>query len=161
MSRYTYDGNTSFWWLTAVDDVEAITVDEIEAGVDISSAIPKDGFKPGTSNTRVKNDDITTAFDAELPGTWSAPVELTIIRDDETDDAYDELKIRGTEGFLVVRDAVAYSTAIAAAQVVDVYPATTMTPRRMDTAGNERVKVVIDLAITAEPGFDVAVVDGS
>lgn len=151
MARRTYEEYTRIWWATAIASKTAPTVAEIGAGTDISGFVPKDGLNPGMGNTKVKNDDITSAFSPEIPGSWSADLVLTLFRDDAADTAWTLFQTRNTAGFIIVRRMVLITTAVAIGQKVEVYPVTTMTPELQQTAENERQKFDLPLAVTSEP----------
>lgn len=153
MARRTHEEYTRIWWVTTMADPAAPTVAELEAGVDISAYVPKDGLKVGATNAKVKNDDITTAFDGEIPGSYGNSVTLTSFRDDDDDLAWETFRVRNTYGFLVVRRMVPVAEAVAAGQEVEVYPAATGQPAMQDTAENERVKFGVELAVHAPPAL--------
>ena len=157
MARRTHEEYTRIWWAETIDDITAPTVAELTAATDISHYIPKDGLKVGATNNQVKNDDITSAFNGEIPGSYGNAVTLTSFRDDDADTSWDLFKDRNTYGFLVVRRLVPVTTAPLAGQAVEVYPAATGTPTMHDTAENERVKFGVDLMIHTPPALAGAV----
>jgi hypothetical protein len=151
MTRRTHEEFTRVWWVTTISSKTSPTVAEITAGVDLSPFTPKDGIKVGATNNAVKNDDITSAFMPEIPGSYGNKITLTCFRDDTADTAWTLLQTRNTAGFLVIRRMLAVTTAIIAAQKVEVYPAATGQPVVADTAENERVKFDVDLFVTSTP----------
>jgi hypothetical protein len=151
MTRRTHEEYTRIWWLTSVASKTAPTVAEIAAGVDVSAFVPKDGLKVGSTNNKVKSDDITTAFMSEIPGSYGNALALTCFRDDTTDTAWATFQTRGTNGFLLVRRMIAVTTAVAIGQKVEVYPGATGQPVLDDTAENERVKFTVDLMVSSPP----------
>lgn len=157
MSRRTYEEYTRIWWVDTIAVKTAPTVAEIGAGVDVSPYVAKDGLKIGSTNNKVKNDDITTAFMGEIPGSYGNAVTLTCFRDDDDDLAWDTFKARNTEGFLVVRRMLLVTAAVAAAQKVEVYPGATGQPTINDSAENERVKFGVDIMVSAPPALEATV----
>lgn len=153
MARRTHEEFTRIWWATTIDDVQAPTVAELTAAIDISAFVPKDGLKVGATNAKVKNDDITTAFNGEIPGGFGNSVTLTSFRDDTVDTAWETFQQRNTYGYLVVRRMIPVVDAVAAGQAVEVYPAATGQPTMHDTAENERVKFGVDLTVHAQPAL--------
>lgn len=153
MPRRTHEENTLILWADDIADPAAPTVAELTAAEDISAFVPKDGLKVGSTNNRVKNDDITTAFNAEVPGSYGNAVTLTSFRDDTDDVAWNLFKTRGTYGYLIVRRMTAQTAALAAGQKLEVYPAVTGQPVLHDTAENERVKFGVDLMIHQPPAL--------
>ncbi len=157
MARRAHEEYIRVWWVTTISSKTAPTTTEINAGTDITSFIPKDGLKIGASNDKVKNDDISSSFKSEIPGAHGVSIAVTCLRDDSADTAWTLFKTRNTAGYLVVRRMVPFSTAITAAQKVEVYPATTLQPIVPDTAENERQKFTAELAVTAAPSLDSTV----
>lgn len=151
MTRRTHEEFTRIWWVTTIASQAAPTVAEIGAGTDVTPFVPKDGLKVGSTNNAVKNDDITSAFMPEIPGSYGNKVALTCFRDDSADAAWTLFKTRLTTGFLVVRRMLAVTSAVAASQKVEVYPAEIGQPLLADTAENERVKFTVDVFVTAAP----------
>lgn len=157
MARRTHEEFTRIWWAETIDDITAPTVAELTAAIDISAFVPKDGLKVGATNAKVKNDDITTAFTGEIPGSYGNSITLTSFRDDDEDTAWETFQERNTYGYLVVRRMVPVTVAVAAAQVVEVYPAATGQPTMHDTAENERVKFGVDLMVHEAPAMAATV----
>lgn len=151
MTRRTHEEFTRTWWATSIASKTAPTVAELAAGTDISAFIPKDGLKVGSTNNAVRNDDITSAFMPEIPGSYGNKVTLTCFRDDASDTAWTLFLTRNTAGFIVVRRMLAVTTAAAIGQKVEVYPASTGQPVLADTAENERVKFDVELFVTGTP----------
>jgi hypothetical protein len=162
MSRITYDGNESVWWVTSIADVTAPTDDEINAGLDISAQIDHP-VKRGAGTARVKNEDVTALYDLELPGTAAMKPSLEVIRDADPllDDTYAALSTPNTSGYLVIREMVPHTPTVEVGDVVDVLPCMTCIPQKHDSARNARVMATIELALSDDPALDVAVVNGS
>lgn len=158
MSRFASDGKIKAVWCTTIADISAPTTTELGAGTDITTFIAKNGLKLGGSQAMVDNGDISTSFEAEVIGTWKQDIELELFRDSVTadDDAW-TLAVWGTNGFLVVRRGLAYSTAWAAAQKCEVYPAQMGQPLMKDTAANENAKFTLKLAVTSTPNVKATV----
>jgi hypothetical protein len=151
MANMIHEGNTTIWWVTSIASVAAPTVAEINAGVDLTPFVTKDGLKIGSKSDRAKNDDISSPHQSELPGGYGEAPSLTCKRDSSSDTAWNTLSTRGTAGYLVVRRLVAYGTAVAAGQKVEVYPSSTLEVEVPDTAENERVKFTTPLVVTSAP----------
>lgn len=151
MTRRTHEEFTRVWWATSISSITAPTTAELAAGTDITAFIPKDGLKIGATNNAVKNDDITSAFMPEIPGSYGNKVTVTFFRDDSADTAWTLFKTRNTAGFVVIRRMLAVTTAAAAGQKVEVYPTTIGQPMIADTAENERTKFSVDFFVTSTP----------
>jgi hypothetical protein len=158
VATYTHDENTRIWWADTVADIEAPTAAEITAATELTTTVSKDGLKIGSSNNIVKNDNISTSFSGEIPGTYGNKLSLKCFRGDSTDDtAWDTLGVRNTHGFLIVRRAKPFTTAVVVADKVEVYPAITQQPVIEDSAENARVMVQYDLAVPEAPALNAAV----
>jgi hypothetical protein len=153
MTRRTHEEFTRIWWAASITSKTAPTVAELAAATDISAFVPKDGLKIGSTNNKVKNDDITTAFMSEIPGSYGNALTLTCFRDDTTDTAWTLFQTRNTVGFLIIRRMIAVTTAVAIGQKVEVYPGATGQPTLHDTAENERVKFGVDIMVSAPPAL--------
>lgn len=162
MSRLVFEEKWQVHWLpTQPADPAAPTVDEIDAGTEITDFIPKDGIKLGVSNDRVDGGSIATAFKAESMGTYGAQVSITAFHDDDTDTAWDLFKERLTEGALVILPYVGNDGTPAAGDRAIVFPdLETGIPVPMDPATNERQKFTVDFATTTRvPELDATVAD--
>jgi hypothetical protein len=157
MATYTHDEYTRIWWCTSISSKTAPTVAEINAGVELTTYVAKDGLKVGASNNVVKNDNISTSFSGEIPGTYGNKLSLKCFRDNSADTAWTTLGTRNTAGFLVVRRGVAYTTAVATSQKVEVYPGRTQQPLIEDSAENTRVMVQFDIAVPDAPALTATV----
>lgn len=153
MTRYVYEKYTRVWWVTTIAVQAAPTVAEIGAGTDLSSFIAKDGLKLPVDQNMVDNAAIDTAFDAQLVGSWGGGgLELEMFKD-TTDTAW-TLCVYGTVGFLVVRLGLLVTTAVAAAQKVQVWPAQMHQPVVKPSAANQQVRFTEKLAVTLEPSLN-------
>lgn len=157
MSTYTYDEYTSIWFVDDIASKAAPTVAEINAGENLTEFVTKDGLKVGTTNGEVANDNISTAYAGTRPGTYSNKLSLKIFRDNVADDAWDALSTRGVEGFVVVRRGVLFTDAVAAADVVEVYPVALGQPVIEDSAENTRVMATIECFVPDPPVLDAVV----
>lgn len=153
MTRRTHEEYTRVWFVTTISSIAAPTTAELAAGTDITAFIPKDGLKVGATNNAVKNDDITSAFMPEIPGSYGNKINCTFFRDDSADTAWNLLNTRNTSGYLVIRRMIATTTAATAGQKVETYPVSVGQPMPQDTAENERIKFAVDFFVTATPNL--------
>ena len=150
MSRYAADGKTLVYWVTTIANKAAPTVAELNAGTRLSGFLTKDGLNINLSPNNVDNADLEDTFDAQDVGTYGGSIELTMFRDDTTDTAWN-LAVYGTAGYLVVREGPLASTAWAANQKAQVFPARMHEPLTMPPAGNEQRKFKLPMPITDTP----------
>lgn len=140
MQRYPFEEYTMAIWVDIADDIadpSAPTVAELTAGTDITCFLTKDGLKLGVSTNSVDGGSLCNRADIESAGSVGYKPMLKGYRDNESGgDTLWNLAVWGDTGFLVVRRGVLYSTAIAAAQVVEVYPMQMGQKSPGDSAGN-------------------------
>src|SRR3954464_1005242 len=125
MSDLINDGMTKVSWVASIANINAPTAAELTAGQDFTARITPDGLKIDPSTADVDTSSLASTFDTKTAGRVGFDVELTFKRGDTVgDDApFTTLKY-GVSGFLVVRRGVAYTTAWATGQKVEVYPIT-------------------------------------
>lgn len=156
MPRYAHDGKTLVYWVTTIANKAAPTVAELNAGTRLSGFIAKDGLDIPFAQNTVDNADLEDTFDAKGVGTFGADITLTCFRDDTTDTAWN-LFVYGTNGFLVVRRALAVATAWAAAQKVEVYPSQMHEPVPVPTTSNAQNMFKVALPTTDQPNLKATV----
>ncbi|MFE7954376.1 hypothetical protein [Streptomyces sp. NPDC057413] len=152
MADLISDGKTRVAWLSTVANINAPTVTELTAGADYTKRITPDGLKLDPSTADVDTSSLASTFDTKTVGRVGFDVELTFKRgDNPTDDApFSTLKY-GVSGYLVVRRGIAYTTAWATGQKVEVYPITCGEPQNSSPAANEVMKFVSPMRVTDTP----------
>ncbi|MEU5664761.1 hypothetical protein [Streptomyces longwoodensis] len=152
MADLISDGKTRVAWLSTVANINAPTTAELNAGADYTKRITPDGLKLDPSTADVDTSSLASTFDTKTVGRVGFDVELTFKRgDNPTDDApYSTLKY-GVSGYLVVRRGLAYTTAWATGQKVEVYPITCGEPQNSSPAANEVMKFVSPMRVTDTP----------
>ena len=156
MAAYIHEGMTKVSWVVTLSSVSSPTAVQLTAGTDITTFMTKDGLNISLSQNNVDNTSLAETFDSQLVGSWSGDPSLTFKRDNTADTAWDLFEW-GAVGFLVVRRGVLYSTAYAAAQKVEVYPAQAHEPIPNNTAANAQATATVKLAITAQPDLHAVV----
>lgn len=158
------DGNVKATWVPAFADPANPTVSEIEAAgaFDVSCYLTGDGLNPGADEQTVTDPRLCSRQDFEQPGRLTDSLEVGYVyRAQEplsaTNKAFTTLK-RGTAGYLVLRWGLAYETAWATSQIVDVYPAKCGVQRKQQPEGNSILKVMQKMFVTGEVERDVVVV---
>jgi hypothetical protein len=74
---------------------------------------------------------------------------LTGLRDDSADTFWN-LAVYGTDGFVVIRRGILYSTSYSATQKVEVYPASMFNPIPAPSAANTSQTFTVEFAVTGE-----------
>lgn len=156
MARYTHETKTQVWWVVTIGNKAAPTAAEITAGTALGGFISKDGVQVNYTTNKVDSATLTENFNSEIAGSTSADVALTMFRDDTADTAWN-LWVLGTNGFLVIRRGVLFSTAATAAQKVEVYPAQMLPPVPDNSAQDTQVRFIGGVAVTSEPNLKAVV----
>lgn len=157
MSEFVYEENTRVVFCTSIADIGGPSTTELNAGDDLSPFITKDGISTPSNQNMVDAATITEHFDRQRVGSYGGPIQLTMKRnDDQAEDPY-ELFAWGTEGFIVIRYGVPYSTTWANGQRVEVYPVEAHEPIMANSAANEQAKFTQQFAVTAQPDKHAAV----
>lgn len=156
MADRTYEENYKIYWLPSVQNINAPTTAEINAGTRLTK-ITKDGWAPNFSENAVDTADIDTAYDSEVPGSWKAgPIAITMKRDDQDETSTYDLLVRNTNGFLL---ASPFGLATSGKKVM-VFPSRIGITQHANSAANEAQKFTTQFFVTSEPALR-AVVDGS
>jgi hypothetical protein len=155
---YVYEGKTRIYWVTDIEDIEAPTVAELNAGIDVTLFVTKDGLTTPANQNMVDNATIAETFDAQVVGSWGGSLELMLKRKypDADDTAWNTWDY-GDIGFIVVRRAIARATAWANLQKCEVYPAQAHQPVPEKSAANEQVRFKVAFAVTAQPAMKATV----
>lgn len=158
--RYPFEEFTRVHWLPGEDAVAAIaapTVAEINAGTDITCFLTKDGLNPGGTTNKIDQAGLCSRLDAQGIGSVGYDMSLKAFRDNAAggDDAWDLFEWN-SPGTLVVRRGVAYATAFAAAQKVEVYVGASGEPVPAGSAANAQQTFEVPIAV-AEAQLKAAV----
>jgi len=156
MARYPADGMLRVQRVPTIANKAAPTVAELNAGVDVTNFITKDGIKVPTNQNMVDSASLAETFDAQVPGSFGGPLSVTGIRDNATDTLWD-LITYNLAGYVVVRRGVTTATAFAISQKVEVYPVQWHEPIPMDPASNELGKFTATAAVTSQPNLKAVV----
>lgn len=147
------DGNIRIYSVPSIANIAAPTTTELNAGTDLTPLITPDGligFEPDTA--AVDNAKINSTFNTQQPGraSWSGTA-LRLTRQTGTDTVRNTL-VRGYVTNIVVRrGGVAYATAFASAQSVEVYPAAAGQRKILAPEANATEKYEVPFFITASP----------
>lgn len=154
------DGQVKVVFVPSIADVTAPTVTELTAAgvVDLSCFIKSDGRSHTIDEATIDNGKLCDTTDPQMPGRVTHNWAVTYARKQATadDTAYATLK-HLTNGFLVERFGKPYSTAFAAADVVNIYE---IACGEQNEKADKNDIVWIDsqkLFVTEDPQRDVAV----
>ena len=131
------------WVPPAAGGDAALTVTQWAAGTDITCDLLGDGLSRSTTENAVVIDRLCMKQTGEKPGSYSEEVTLTYAWDPQgvnASAAYGVLT-PGSEKAIAIRYGVAYGTAGAAAQKVDIIQTVPGVQQRVATARNEEMRV--------------------
>lgn len=152
MARKQAVGNLRIWFVPTIASTAAPTVAEINAGVDLTGQLRRDGLKrPQDANT-VDASDVSSLYNKTATGTYGGtPMELQFYRDDTTDTAWNTLIPRATSGYFVIRPFGGSLAAIASGQKVEVWQVEIASRSMNDIAQDENQRFTIVAPVLATP----------
>lgn len=156
MARVIPDGEVRISEVATISNIQAPTAAEIGAGTDITPYIAS--IDTPLEGNRVPSGDLSSAFRKTSPGKFGGDITMDIHRGTlAADDTAYDLFPRDTQTNIVIRRFGGSGTAIAAADVVEVWPirVVTRSPHALEEEALQMVTV--DCAATDEPAIDVAV----
>jgi hypothetical protein len=152
------DGKTRVAWVTAIANIAAPTVAELNAGQDFTTRITPDGLNIPAETADVDNSSLASTYTTNRAGRRSFSPEVTFKRGDSAgDDAPWTTLTYQTMGYLVVRRVLPYTTAWAAGQKVEVYPVECGERNSIPPAPNEVAKFTSQMKLREEPNTNATV----
>lgn len=157
----TADGNVKVVFVPAIANTAAPTAAEVTAvgAVELSCYLTADGWTPGLDEQVVTDDRLCSTQTFEQPGRNSRTLAIRYVENPTSatdNDAFDTL-VPGTAGFLVERRGEAYSGALAAADVVNVWPVKAGQYSPEPPEANSVLKVSQKMFVTGTVQIGVAV----
>ena len=158
MADIIIDGMVRVTWATAVANIGAPTVAELNAGMVLENFLTPDGLRGFQAETAaVDTSSLASTFNTSLPGRESyANMGLMLKRQTATDTIYNTLQ-KGVAGFVVIRRGVLVATAWATAQAVEVYPVVCGREQHQDPEANSLWRYLVPLMLSAPPNLRAAV----
>jgi hypothetical protein len=157
MADVVVDGLTTVWFVTTISNQAAPTAAEVTAGTKISQVLRADGienFNP--TGNKVDTTSLESTFETSVPGRTGFGDAALVLKDQgSTDTVRTALGTPNTNGFVVMRFAVATATAATAAQKVDVYPVQLGQMGKIVEQGSV-VRYRVPCSVTGTPSYNVA-----
>ncbi|MFL4947481.1 hypothetical protein ACJ6WE_08925 [Streptomyces sp. MMS24-I31] len=152
MSDLISDGNTKVAFASSIANINSPTAAELTAAMDWTTRLTPDGLKVDPSTADVDTSSLASTFTTQQPGRRSYTCELTFKRGSTTteDQPYTTL-VYGATGYVIVRRGVAFTTAFASGDKVEVYPVAAGEPQNIAPAANEVSKFMAPLKVTSDP----------
>ena len=156
------DGHQAVWWVPALADPEHPTVAEMTSGsvIDASCYLTAEGWTPETDEQTVTDDRLCSVASYEQPGRIQHSLMISYVHNPDSP-ADNELYLaltRLTTGYFVSRTGVPYDQAVAAGDIVDVYPAKMGYRRKQPGTANSVLTVQQKPFITGPVVQDAVVV---
>ena len=156
MARFVYEGRTNVYWVTTIATDSTPSLTEIQAGVDLTNFVAKDGVAVNINTNNVDSATIAETFDAQVVGSWGADLQLTMFRDDAADTAWTTC-VYGSNGYLVIDRFNPSGTDPGNGDKVEVWPAEMHQPSPQNSAANTQVRFVESFAVTGQPYLSATV----
>jgi hypothetical protein len=149
MADYGFDGMIKTSFVSAIANVAAPTVAELNAGVTLESQLTADGLSISADTATVDTSKLNSTSVSEIIGRDSYTVGVTYVRGSHAAaTAIQAALVRGAAGFLVVRRDIVSTTAWATAQKVEVYPVQCKRANPATPAANALQTVEIGFTVT-------------
>lgn len=163
MPRQLSTGNIRVVFAPSVANIAAPTAAEINAGVDLTPQMRRDGLKTPMAGSTVDTSDAASKYNKTGVGTFGGDAwSYQGYRDSTADTAWNALPgpstslPDGTAGYLIIRRFGGSSLAWAAAQKVEVAPVN-VTARANDDIGDNPYMFTAEFAVTGEPNLSATV----
>lgn len=158
MVRHIHDGIVRINYAPTIANIAAPTVAEVEtAGTHVTPYIQS--LSTPLDGDTVDASDLASAFNVTAAGTFGGTLSGVGHRGDTAgDDTFYTLIPRLTTGYFVIRRFGLTGTALALADVVEVWPFQVITRNPSDMARNTLQTFNFEAAVSAPPEIDVAVV---
>lgn len=157
----TSNGTMLALWVPAIASLSAPTVAELTAGtvVDLSCYITGDGLATEVTENTIDDPRLCSKQIYSQPGDQSNTLELTYVFNpaSPSDDEARLTLVEGTQGYVVLRWAVDFEDAIAAGDLVDIYPVIAGVQRKVPAARNGVHRITQRMHVTGEVLRDVEV----
>lgn len=159
MGDIVIDGQVRVAFVSTIASAAAPTVAEIGAGEELGSYIAPGGMEGFEASTdEVDTSALDSTYNTKRPGrTGYSGTALVLKKQSGTDDAFDALKTKLTDGYLVVRLGVDKATAWTAAQDVQVYPVSTGQWSPLPVEANSVYRYRVPMPVTGEPTLNAVV----
>lgn len=119
-TKFPFEERTRVSLVPTIADISAPTLAELNAGVDISCHLTKDGLNPGGSTNGVDSGALCSRVDSQVAGSVSYSFTLRGFRYLDDDDFWDAVSY-ATNTHVVVRRGPAHDTAWADGDKLEVY----------------------------------------
>lgn len=152
MADYGFDGMIKVSWVPTIAAIGAPTVSELNAGTSLEGRLVPDGLTISAETADVDTSKLNSTANSVKAGRRTFSLGVKYVRgDDAAATAVEAALIYGADGYLCVRRDVVSTTAWAAGQKVEVYPAECGEANPDAPAPNAQQAVEVPMKNTAEP----------
>lgn len=156
MADLGFDGMISAWFVATIADIaapKAATEIGAAGSVVLHTRLTPDGLTTGAGNDTVDTSKMASTFNTKIVGRRNFDgLQVKYVRGDAVNEKLlDTTLIYRASGYLVVRRDVVATTAVAAAQKVEVYPVQCGEPVYDSPAPNALQTVVVPMTLTSDP----------
>ena len=156
MARRNSIGEIRVWFVTTLSSVTSPTAVQINAGVDLTPFLLRDGLSTPNSGNTIDASDAASRFNKTAPGTRGGDaITLSLQRDNTTDTAWTTL-VEDTAGYIVVRRFGGSTVTTTPAQKVEVYTGTVIN-REMSPIGDQTQRFTASFSVEAAPELNSTV----
>lgn len=163
MAQYIFQGNANIWFVPEISDPSlAPDVEEIEGegSHELTTVVSEvNGFDFTTNRTPVPH--AGSRFVPTIPGTQtSSDSSLRIYMDSMTNPLRTALAL-DTAGYIVIRQGIPSDEPVAPGDIVDVFPVIVAGRPKRRQLGDNAADWELQLAVSAVPAEDIAVIGES
>lgn len=152
MADLSFDGNMRVSFVPTIANIAAPTVVEVNAGTDLTPRLTPDGLSISTDTNSIDNTKMSSTANSSKAGRRTFTASVTYTRGTAAPElAVETALVYRAAGYLVVRRDIAYTTAFAAAQKVEVYPVEVGEPNPTSPAPDALQNVEVPMMISADP----------
>lgn len=154
MADLTYDGMVRVAFVPIIANISAPTSAEITAvgAIDLTPRLSPDGLSIGADTASIDNTKMNSTSNSQKAGRRSYTLSVTYVRGTDTGDtAVESALTYRANGYLVVRRDIAYSTAFASSQKVEVYPVEVGEANPSAPGPDTLQTVEVPMMVTSEP----------
>lgn len=152
MADLSFDGNMRVAFVPTIANISAPTAVECTGGTDLTPRLTPDGLTISTETASIDATKMNSTANSVKAGRRSYELSITYTRGTTAPELAIETALAyRASGYLVVRRDIAYSTAFAAAQKVEVYPIEVGEANPASPAPDALQNVEVPLMVTADP----------
>ncbi len=154
MADLGFDGMIKVSWVPTITNIGGPTVAQLNAGTSLEGRLVPDGLTISSDTAGVDNSKMNSTANSQIVGRGTYTLGVKYVRGDAADTAATAVETAlapRANGYLVVRRDIVSSTAFAAGQKVEVYPAQCGYANPDSPAPDTLQAVEIPMMNTAEP----------